>query len=47
MDDAEALAALAADPRLIRRPFAVLGDGTILTGFKAEEWEARLAPAAH
>ncbi len=47
MDDAQALASLAADPRLIRRPFAVLADGTILSGFKPEEWEAQLAPTAH
>jgi arsenate reductase len=47
MDDAEALAALVADPRLIRRPFAVVGDaaaeGAILCGFKEEEWTRLLA----
>jgi arsenate reductase len=39
MDDSTALAALAADGRLIKRPFLVMGDGTILTGFKEQEWE--------
>lgn len=39
MDDASVLAALAADGRLIKRPFLVMGDGTILTGFKDQEWE--------
>ncbi|MEB3262760.1 MAG: Spx/MgsR family RNA polymerase-binding regulatory protein [Synechococcus sp.] len=40
MDDAAALAALAADGKLIKRPFLVRPDGRILTGFSAEEWEA-------
>ena len=53
MDDEEALAALAADPRLIRRPFAVapggsaadgLDGGALLVGFKPEEWQQRLLP---
>lgn len=49
MDDAEALAALVGDPRLIRRPFAVVGAGSagdsILCGFKQEEWQQLLASA--
>jgi arsenate reductase len=47
MDDEQALAALSKDPRLIRRPFVVAGDaaagGSILCGFKQEEWEQLLA----
>ncbi|MFQ6539020.1 MULTISPECIES: arsenate reductase family protein [Aphanothece] len=45
MDDGQALAALAADGKLIKRPFLISDDGRILTGFKPEEWqEALLAP---
>lgn len=39
LDDASALQALAADGRLIKRPFLVTSAGRILTGFKQEEWE--------
>jgi arsenate reductase len=42
MDDATLLEALAADGKLIKRPFLILDDGTILTGFQQPEWEARL-----
>jgi arsenate reductase len=42
MDDRQALQALAADGRLIKRPFVVSADGRILTGFRPEEWEALL-----
>lgn len=38
MDDKTALAALAADGKLIKRPFLVASDGRILTGFKEPEW---------
>lgn len=38
MGDAEALAALAADGKLIKRPFLVTADGRITTGFRPEEW---------
>ena len=38
MDDQAALAALAADGKLIKRPFLVANDGRILTGFKEPEW---------
>ncbi len=42
MDRDEALAALAADGRLIKRPFLVTAAGSILTGFRPEEWEELL-----
>jgi arsenate reductase len=38
MDDDQALAALAADGRLVKRPFVVAANGRILTGFRPEEW---------
>jgi arsenate reductase len=43
MSDAEALEALAADGKLIKRPFLITAAGTALVGFKQEEWEAALA----
>jgi arsenate reductase len=42
MDDETALAALAADGKLIKRPFAITAAGTALVGFKPEEWELAL-----
>ena len=39
MDTATALAALAADGRLIKRPFLVATSGRIVTGFRPEEWQ--------
>ena len=42
MDKATALAALAADGRLIKRPFLVTASGRILTGFRPEEWQELL-----
>lgn len=42
MDRTTALAALAADGRLIKRPFLVSASGRILTGFRPEEWEELL-----
>ena len=42
MSDAEALAALAADGKLIKRPFALTASGEALVGFKVEEWQAAL-----
>ncbi|EDY39620.1 arsenate reductase [Cyanobium sp. PCC 7001] len=42
MDDQQALEALAADGKLIKRPFLIRGDGRTLTGFRPEEWEALL-----
>ncbi len=44
MSDAEALAALAADGKLIKRPFLVLPDGRTLTGFQLPEWQVLLDP---
>ena len=44
MDDEQALAALAADGKLIKRPFALTASGSVLVGFKPEEWEAALGP---
>ena len=43
MDDAQALGALAADGKLIKRPFAITPSGAPLVGFKQEEWAAALA----
>ena len=45
MDDEQALAALAADGKLIKRPFAITASGSALVGFKPEEWQAALSPA--
>jgi arsenate reductase len=42
MDDQAALAALAADGKLIKRPFAITPQGIALVGFKLEEWQAAL-----
>ena len=42
MEDAQALAALAADGKLIKRPFAITAQGKPLVGFKQEEWQAAL-----
>ena len=40
LTDDQAIAALAADGRLIKRPFLMTAQGVVLTGFKQEEWEA-------
>ncbi|MEB3173094.1 MAG: Spx/MgsR family RNA polymerase-binding regulatory protein [Cyanobacteriota bacterium] len=42
MDDEQALAALAADGRLIKRPVLITDQQQVLTGFKPEEWQALL-----
>jgi len=42
LSDDEALAALAADGKLIKRPCAITEAGTALVGFKPEEWQAAL-----
>ncbi len=42
MSDQDALAALAADGKLIKRPFAITPTGAALVGFKPEEWQAAL-----
>jgi arsenate reductase len=39
MDDPTLLQTLAADGKLIKRPFLILDDGRILTGFQQAEWE--------
>jgi len=44
MSDEAALAALAADGKLIKRPFLVLPEGRCLTGFQPDEWQALLDP---
>ena len=42
MDDNEAIAALAADGKLVKRPFLITEKGQVVTGFKPEEWGALL-----
>jgi len=42
MGDGPLLQALAADGRLIKRPFLVTPTGPILTGFRQDEWEQAL-----
>ncbi|MFN9695338.1 MAG: ArsC/Spx/MgsR family protein [Synechococcaceae cyanobacterium] len=42
MSDEQAIAALGADGRLIKRPFLITSRGDVLTGFKQEEWQALL-----
>jgi arsenate reductase len=42
MGDGVFLQALAADGRLIKRPFLVTPTGAILTGFRQDEWEQAL-----
>ena len=43
MTDQQALGALAADGKLIKRPFAITANGAVLVGFKPEEWQSALA----
>ena len=42
MGDEEVLDALAADGKLIKRPFLQLANGSFLVGFKPEVWEKNL-----
>jgi arsenate reductase len=42
MDDSQALAALAGDGKLVKRPYLINDDGQVITGFKVEEWQAIL-----
>ena len=42
MNDDDALTALAADGRLIKRPFVALPNGDFLVGFKPEDWNQTL-----
>jgi arsenate reductase len=44
MNDAQALEALAADGKLIKRPFLVLPDGRTFTGFQPAQWQGLLDP---
>ena len=44
LSDAEALAALAADGKLIKRPLLLGPGGLVLVGFRPEEWSASLLP---
>lgn len=46
MDDSQAIEALAADGRLIKRPLLVSDDGRLLIGFKPEEWQTLLEEGA-
>ncbi len=43
LSDGEALQALAADGRLIKRPFLVTASGRISTGFNPQDWTTLLA----
>ena len=42
MSEEEQLRLLATDGMLVKRPFVVLENGKILTGFKEKEWEEML-----
>jgi arsenate reductase len=42
MEEAEAIQALAADGRLIKRPLVFTARGAVLVGFKPDEWSAVL-----
>ena len=42
MSEEEQLQLLATDGMLVKRPFVVLENGKILTGFKEKEWEEML-----
>ena len=42
MSEEEQLQLLATDGMLVKRPLVVLEDGTVLTGFRENEWEATL-----
>ena len=42
MDEDDALQALAADGKLIKRPLVVTAKGKVLVGFKLDEWSAVL-----
>ena len=42
LDDAQALEALAADGKLIKRPLLLGPDGLVLVGFRPDEWSAAL-----
>jgi arsenate reductase len=44
MSDEQALDALAADGRLVKRPYLITDSGRVVSGFKPEEWQALLLP---
>jgi arsenate reductase len=44
MSDEQALDALAADGRLVKRPYLITDNGRVVSGFKLEEWQALLLP---
>jgi len=44
--DDQAIVALAADGKLIKRPFLVTPEGAVLTGFQPAEWIELLIPGA-
>ena len=44
MSDDQALDALAADGRLVKRPYLITDNGRVVSGFKPEEWQALLLP---
>ena len=44
LSDDDAITALAADGRLVKRPFLITARGAVVTGFKPEEWLPLLAP---
>ncbi len=46
MSDDQVLDALCSDGRLIKRPVLVTAEGVMTTGFRPEEWEVLLEPAA-
>jgi arsenate reductase len=46
MSDAEALTALAADGKLVKRPIVDAGGGTVLVGFNEEAYASALAASA-
>lgn len=45
LNDDQALAALAADGRLIKRPFLITSSGVALTGFDPLRWQEVLLPS--
>ena len=42
LSDEQALAALAADGRLVKRPYLITSSGRVVTGFRPEVWQVLL-----
>ncbi len=42
MSEEQALKALTSDPKLIKRPFLIKEDGTVLIGFKEDLWSDKI-----